>query len=192
MIDDISAAAPDQRRRGRRGRVSVQARRRHQHAQGGDNGTPLQKDEPQTHNPPDGAYIDYYLKADSPDVKIEVLDAAGAVRATFDAQGGGAAAGGRGGRGGRGGIANVSPLWQATPEPFQTGAGMHRVVFSPAGGGRRGFGGGGGGRGGRGRGRGGPAGPAPVNTGTFTARMTVNGKTYEQTFEMKPDPRGIE
>ena len=30
--------------------------------QGGDNGTPTQKDEPQAHNPPNGAYIDYYLK----------------------------------------------------------------------------------------------------------------------------------
>ena len=29
---------------------------------GGDNGTPLQKDEPQAENPPIGAYIDYYLK----------------------------------------------------------------------------------------------------------------------------------
>ena len=29
-------------------------------------------------------------------------------------------------------------------------------------------------------------------TGTFTARLTVNGKTYEQTFEMKADPRQME
>jgi len=33
--------------------------------QGGDNGTPLQKDEPQATNPPNGAAIDYYLKSAS-------------------------------------------------------------------------------------------------------------------------------
>ena len=26
-------------------------------------------------------------------------------------------------------------------------------------------------------------------TGTFTARLTVNGKTYTQSFTVKPDPR---
>ncbi len=157
--------------------------------QGGDNGTPLQKDEPQTPNPPVGAYIAYYLRSDtSGDAKIEVLDQAGTVRATFASGAPEAPAGGRAGRGGRGGIANVSPLWQSAPEPFQTSAGMHRVVFSPMGGGRRGFGGGGG----RGRGRGRASGPTPPMTGTFTARLTVNGKTYEQPFEMKPDPRQME
>jgi photosystem II stability/assembly factor-like uncharacterized protein len=148
--------------------------------QGGDNGTPLQKDEPQAENPPVGAYIDYYLKADSPDVKIEVLDATGTVRETYPAEATGRGGRGRGGRGG--GIPNVSPLWQVPPEPFQTGAGMHRVVFSPVA--RRfGFGGG--------RGRGAAAAPLQT-TGMFTARMTVGGKTYEQTFEMKADPRPIE
>jgi hypothetical protein len=26
-------------------------------------------------------------------------------------------------------------------------------------------------------------------SGTFTARLTVNGQTYTQTFNVKPDPR---
>ncbi len=156
--------------------------------QGSDNGTPLQKDEPQTPNRPVGAFIDYYLKSDaSGPVTIEVLDEAGKVRATYGNGAPAAGAGGRGGRGGAGagGIPRVSPLWQPTPEPFQTSAGMHRVVFSPIAGGRRGFGGGR-------RGRGGPPGPPPQITGTFTARLTVNGKTYEQTFDMMPDPREAE
>jgi hypothetical protein len=55
---------------------------------------------------------------------------------------------------------------------------MHRVAWSPGGGGGRG----GGGRGGRGGG-GGPA------TGTFTAKLTVNGRSYTQPFTIKPDPR---
>ena len=46
--------------------------------QGGDNGTPLQKDEPQAQNPPNGAFIDYYLRSDAAgDVTLEILDAIG-------------------------------------------------------------------------------------------------------------------
>src|SRR5205807_3290037 len=43
---------------------------------GSDNGTPLQKDEPQAENPPAGAYIDYYLRsaANGP-VAIEIVGA---------------------------------------------------------------------------------------------------------------------
>ncbi len=42
---------------------------------GGDNGTPLQKDEPQAENPPVGAYIDYYLKsAATGPVTLEIVD----------------------------------------------------------------------------------------------------------------------
>jgi photosystem II stability/assembly factor-like uncharacterized protein len=156
--------------------------------QGGDNGTPTQKDEPQAQNPANGAAIDYYLKtAATGPVTLEILDAAGATLATFSsdaaagpagARGGGAGGGGRGGGGG--GIPNTSALWRATPEPFSASAGMHRVNWSPGGGGGRG--GGGGGRGGRG------GGAAPA-AGPFTAKLTVNGQTYTQTFNIKPDPR---
>jgi hypothetical protein len=165
--------------------------------QGGDNGTPTQKDEPQAENPPNGAYIDYYLKTKpAGPVTIEILDASGTSLRTFTsetgapgapASAGGAgapAAAGRGaggGRGGGGGIPSTSALWRTTPEPFSAEAGMHRVAWSPAGGGGRG----GGGRGGGGRGGGG----ATVTTGTFTAKLTANGQTYTQTFTVKPDPR---
>jgi hypothetical protein len=143
--------------------------------QGGDNGTPLQKDEPQASNPVNGAAIDYYLKSDvSGPVSIEILDSAGTVVATFSnapAAVPGAGRGGRGGGGG-GGIPNTSPLWRPTPEPFATSAGMHRLEWTPvaAGGGR--------GRGGRG------GGGAPL-TGLFTARLTAGGKTYTQTFNVR-------
>ena len=157
--------------------------------QGGDNGTGVQKDEPQAQNPPNGAYIDYYLKsAATGTVTLEILDGSGAVLQSFsndpNAGGAGRGAGGFGGGGRGGGIPNTTILWRTSPEPFATSAGMHRVVWSPGGGGRGGggFGGGGGG------GRGGRGGGAP-STGTFTARLTVNGKTYTQTFTIKPDPR---
>jgi photosystem II stability/assembly factor-like uncharacterized protein len=147
--------------------------------QGGDNGTPLQKDEPQAPNPPAGVYVDYYLKtAVAGPVTLEILDAAGAVLRTFSTEPGSQAPV-PAGRGGRGGIPNVSPLWQTAPEPFSASAGIHRVVWVPiapgAGGGR-----------GRGGGRGG--GGVPL-TGTFSARLTVNGRPYSQSFVVKPDPR---
>ena len=142
--------------------------------QGGDNGTPLQKDEPQASNPGNGAAIDYYLKSDTTGpVSVEILDSSGAVVATFsNAPATTNAAGGRGGRGGGGGIPNTTSLWRPTPEPFATSAGMHRVEWTPvaAGGGR--------GRGGRG------GGGAPL-TGVFTARLAAGGKTYTQTFNVR-------
>ena len=98
------------------------------YAQGGDNGTPLQKDEPQALNPPNGAVIDYYLKtAATGPVVLEILDASGATVATFATENTsqptllGGRGGGAGGRGG--GIPNTSALWRPTPEPFSGRAG---------------------------------------------------------------------
>ncbi|HYV96426.1 MAG TPA: hypothetical protein VE967_03100, partial [Gemmatimonadaceae bacterium] len=152
--------------------------------QGGDNGTPMQKDEPMTPNPPNGAMIDFWLKS-SATVKLEILDAAGTVLQTYASDGSAADdAGGRGGRGGRGGggggIPNTSALWREPPAPFTGAAGLHRVAWSPPGGG--------GGRGGRGRGGGG-GGAAVTLPGTFTARLTVNGTAQSESFVVKPDPR---
>jgi photosystem II stability/assembly factor-like uncharacterized protein len=145
---------------------------------GSDNGTPLQKDEPQAMNPPAGATIDFYVRNGASPVTLEVLDAAGAVMQSWSTQGTAAPqTGGRGGRGG--GIPNTSPLWRTTPEPFSGGAGMHRVYWTPGGGGR-------GGRGGRG------GGPAAPSTGMFTAKLTVNGRSYTQTFTVRADPRSNE
>jgi hypothetical protein len=143
--------------------------------QGGDNGTPLQKDEPQAQNAPDGAVIDYYLRGNSSGpVTLEILDSAGMVVRTFSSEPGAMPPQPAFGRGGRGGIPNVSPLWQSVPEPLPSTAGMHRVVWVPVAGGGRG----------RGRGAG-----MPVLTGSFTARLTANGRTYTQPFTVRPDPR---
>jgi len=152
--------------------------------QGSDNGTPTQKDEPQAPNAPNGATIDYYFKsAATGPVSLAILDANGACLAVYAsaplADSGCASTGRGGGRGGRGaaggGIPNTSALWRPAPEPFSTDAGTHRIVWSPGGTGR-GFGGGRG------------AASAPP-TGTFVARLTVNGQNYTQTFVLKPDPR---
>jgi photosystem II stability/assembly factor-like uncharacterized protein len=190
--------------------------------QGGDNGTPTQHDEPQAPNPPNGAAIDFYLKAAATQpVSIAVIDAAGQTVAdcTIDPNTPPATPATDAGF-----PPNTTLLWRATPERMTSSAGMHRWVWSPGGGGGRGggggpvcAGGGAGGRGGAGGGRGGrggaapagappagapgaPAGPpaggrgagggrgggpaAPVN-GTYTVRLTVDGKTYEQPLVIK-------
>ena len=149
--------------------------------QGGDNGTPLQKDEPQAQNPASGAAIDYYLRADATGpVTLEILDAGGAVLRTLSADAPAGQAGGRAGR--AGGIPNTSPLWRAAPSAFPTTAGLHRVFWNPVAGG-----GAGGAAGGGGFGRGGSV---TLLTGTFTARLKVGEQSYSQSFVVKPDPRG--
>jgi len=147
--------------------------------QGGDNGTPMQKDEPQAENPVDGANIDFYLKSATA-YSLVISDAAGTNIQAFNVSAEVPPPAGAGNR--PAAIPNTSPLWRRTPEPMTATAGVHRLVWVPraAGGGGRGGGGGGGfGRGG-----------GQLLTGSFTATLTVAGKTYTQTFNVKPDPRG--
>ena len=147
------------------------------YTQGGDNGTPLQKDEPQALNPANGVSIDYYLKASvTTPVTLEIVDASGAVVGTFTSAPAAPAAPPAGGRPASG-IPSTSPLWRPEPERFSAAAGMHRVVWSTSRGGR-GFGGG------FGRGT-----AQPPYTGSFTAKLTVNGKVLSQTFTVRPEVR---
>ena len=145
-------------------------------AQGDDNGTPLQKDEPQAENPPNGAYIDYYLKSAVTPVTIEILDSNGASLETYSSAPAGQAPGGPGGQ--APGIPNTTALWRVPPAPFSAAAGMHRVAWDPNGGRRR--------RGPRG---GNNQPPPPRLPGTFTAKLTVNGQTQTRSFMVRPDPR---
>jgi photosystem II stability/assembly factor-like uncharacterized protein len=98
--------------------------------QGGDNGTPLQKDEPQTPNRPNGVLIYYYLKtAPSAPVEIEIDDANGLMVGSSNPPAG------RGGAA-RPGIPNISPLWQPEPLPPFSTPGLHRMPWTLTGGGR--------------------------------------------------------
>jgi len=137
--------------------------------QGDDNGTPTQKDEPQVPTPPSGAIIDYYLKAAATGVTtLEIVDASGTTVANYSSAPPAAP------------TApaamfppNVTPLWRPAPQVFSGAAGLHRVIWNPAGGGR--------GRGAR------PAStPGP---GSYTVKLTVNGRTYTQPLVIKRDPR---
>jgi hypothetical protein len=149
----------------------------YQFMQGDDNGTPFQKDEPHGQNRPTGAFIHYYLRsASSTPVKLAILDVSGKIVQTFSSDAASQPAPAR-----RSGISNVSPLWVETPAPFSAARGMHRAIWNPVaktaetpgvdGGVREG---------------------SVELTGEFTARLTANGKSYTQTFVVKPDPRSGE
>ncbi|HWZ27930.1 MAG TPA: hypothetical protein VNX15_05185, partial [Gemmatimonadales bacterium] len=141
-------------------------------AQGDDNGTPLQKDEPQAENPPNGAFIDYYLKTAPAGVTIEILDSSGTSLESFTSIPEKAPPGAQ-----PQGIPNTTALWRVPPAPLSTEAGMHRVAWDPNGGRRR-------------RGPRGGAQPTPPKLpGTFTAKLTVNGQSQTRSFMIRPDPR---
>ena len=151
--------------------------------QGGDNGTPLQQDEPHAQNRPNGAFIDYYLKAaPGTPVTLEIVDAGGKTLQMFssDPSRQAPSGGGRGGRGrgGGGGIPNLSPLWRETPERFSAAPGLHRVVWNPVGPPP----------GGSPDEDGAPRRGAPL-TGTFTARLSANGRSQSQTFVVSAETR---
>ena len=150
------------------------------YTQGSDNGTPTQKDEAQVENRPEGAFIDYYLRlASGTPVTLEILDAHGKTMHTFSSaparQGAESRPQGAGGGGAAGSIPRVSPLWTTQPEPFSAAAGLHRAVWNPvieaeSVPGADGF----------------DRGPLMPATGTFTARLSADGKTYTQLFTVKP------
>ena len=138
-------------------------------------GTPMPKDEPGAPNPPAGAIVDYWLKADAAGpVTLEIVDAAGDTVETFSSadelptepnlQ-----------------RARVAPEWFTAPVGLSSDAGLHRFVWSlhyaqPAA---------------LGPGRGGPFGGGGVwaPPGTYRAVLTVDGRTYEQPLTVVPDPR---
>jgi hypothetical protein len=141
--------------------------------QGGDNGTPWQKDEPQAENPPVGAVIDYYLKsAATGPVVIDILDSTGKVIRTYSSADPAPAPTTP---------QTVSSLWVRAPAVLATSAGMHRWIWdlrpTPPPSGGRGGGGGGFGR------------QQPMLTGSFSIRLTANGQTLTQPLAVKPDPR---
>ncbi len=175
---------------------------------GSENGTPLPKDEPFAENPLNGVMIDYYLKAaPSGPVTLEILDSAGQTIRRFSSDDPSTPRNPN--------TLNVQAIWTPVPPTLSAAAGMHRWVWDlrptpAAGGGAAGRGavvviaaggrgaagaagagrgagaaGGGGGGGGGGFGRGG----ALAQPGTYTVKLTVDGKSYTQPLTLKPDPR---
>ena len=147
--------------------------------------TPMPPDESTAPNPPEGAIIDYYLKsAAAGPVTLEIVGSDGkpvrkysSTDTVFTPDPA---------------TVTIPPYWFRPLAPLSAAAGMHRftwdVHYQPLDGGGR---------------LGGPNLPiaaighntiaAPttpwVNPGSFTVKLTVNGKTYSQPIVVKPDPR---
>ncbi len=149
---------------------------------------PWPKEEPTGENPPDGVTINYYLRAAATGpVTLDVVDRQGRLVRRYastdppaevpDAAN-----------------APVPLYWYRPPQSLSAGAGLHRFVwdvhYQP-------LDGGGGGRGGRGGlpiqavpGNTAPASGTPwVSPGTYTLRLTVNGRTLTQPITVRQDPR---
>ncbi len=139
-------------------------------------GTPLPPEEPTAENPPAGAIVDYYLKSGASRVTLEIFDAQKKLARKFSSE-----------------DQNedkhaekhpplpIAERWFPKPEFLQTTSGMHRFVWNLT------------------WGSGGPgadeafesgnlSGPKVVR-GTYQVRLTVDGRTQEQSLKIIMDPR---
>ncbi|MBK9484506.1 MAG: glycoside hydrolase [Chitinophagaceae bacterium] len=139
--------------------------------------TPVPPDEPAGQNPPDGAIINYYLASNAANVQLDILDSKGNqihkytstdTMYTIPPN-------------------NVPPYWIRPQQILSAKSGAHRFMWDmhyqplnvpPSY----------------------PISATPMNTapdptspwvmpGTYTARLTVDGKIYDQSFTVKMDPR---
>jgi hypothetical protein len=145
--------------------------------------TPLPPDEPAADNPPDGAIVDYYLaRASSTPVTIEILDAHGRLVRKFSSTDKPDATEAELKK-------QLIPLYWLRPfRSLSTEAGMHRWVwdlhYATPDSTRHDY----------------PISAIPGDTpryplgptalpGSYTARLTANGKSYTAPFTVKMDPR---
>jgi photosystem II stability/assembly factor-like uncharacterized protein len=140
-------------------------------------GSPLPPEEPTAENPPNGAVIDYYLKNDAGQVKLEIFDSRRTLVRSFTS------------RSAEHKEIKRPPMaiaerWFPKPEALEKTPGMHRFVWNLA-------------WGGSGNDGGEPqdeddffAPHAPrVVPGTYEVRLTVDGKTWTQPLKVAMDPR---
>jgi photosystem II stability/assembly factor-like uncharacterized protein len=145
--------------------------------------TPLPPDEPSGLNPPDGAIIDYYVGANSSgDATLEILDPSGRVIRTYSSRDTSMAPADLG---------NTPAYWIRPTHVLSAAPGFHRFVWDlhyapPAGTSSQ-------------------PGQYPISAtphdtpreprgpwampGQHTARLTIGGKSYAQTFTITMDPR---
>lgn len=144
--------------------------------------TPLPQDEPAGKNPPDGAMVDYWLPTEASVVVIEVVSPSGVVVRKFSSEDPVEQVDPK--------TLTVMPEWIRPPRVVSARRGSHRFLWdmrsAPSGGGGR---------------RGGPpisaiwrdtpigSQGAWVEPGTYTVRLTVDGRAQETKLEVRADPR---
>ncbi len=165
--------------------------------------TPWPPELPAGENPPPGAMVDYYLPAGAGDVKLEFLDGRGKTIRTYSSSDPVRSPDPATDPVAYNKICQETPTapdcnlplyWPAPPRVLKTSAGMHRfswdMHYDPipgAGGGGRGGGGGGGGAVPH---RTYPGVNSPwVAPGTYSVRLTVDGKSQTQPIAIRMDPR---
>jgi photosystem II stability/assembly factor-like uncharacterized protein len=141
--------------------------------------TPLPPDEPRAQNPPDGAIIDYYLGTAGNSATLEILDSAGKVVRKYSSSDPAEPPKDTG---------QIPWYWIRPPHVLSTAAGMHRFTwdmhYTPAPGARPSY----------------PISAVPFDTapsptspwvmpGTYTVRLTVDGKSAMQPLVVRMDPR---
>ncbi len=136
-------------------------------------GTPLPPEEPTAENPPSGATIDYFLPSAASAVRLEVFDAQQNLvrRSSSEDQS----------------TRKHPPLpvaerWFPKPEVLEKTAGMHRFVWNLT------WGSSGGPSADEDAEYRNPSGPKAV-PGTYQVRLTVDGKTQNQSLKVTMDPR---
>ncbi len=142
--------------------------------------TPLPPEEPAGKNPPDGAMLDYFLRSAANELEIEIVDSTGKVVRKFSSADKPEAVDEK--------ELNIPTYWIRPQQILSTAPGMHRFVWdlhysapesvkheypisaiyrdTPRS----------------------PLGPA-VLPGSYTVKITVNGKSYTQPLTVKMDPR---
>jgi photosystem II stability/assembly factor-like uncharacterized protein len=137
--------------------------------------SPLPPEEPTAKNPPNGAIVDYYLRAAADHIKLEILDEKQILVRSFSSDDP---------REAKHPLRPVAERWFPKPEVLETTPGMHRFVWNLAWGNpgekntdlpdddesRA------------------PLGPRAI-PGTYQVRLTVDGKTWSQSLKIVMDPR---
>jgi len=136
-------------------------------------GTPLPPEEPTAENPPNGAMIDYFLPSPAGAVRLEVFDAQQNLVRKFSSENQ---------RTGKHRPLPIAERWFPKPEVLEKTAGMHRLVWNLA------WGSSGGPDADEDSEYRNPGGPKAV-PGIYQVRLTVNGKTQEQSLKIIMDPR---
>ncbi len=135
-------------------------------------GTPLPPEEPTAENPPDGAIIDYFLPSSAKSVQLEIVDEQQNIVRKFSSED----------KIPKHRPVPVAERWFAKPEVAEKAAGMHRFVWDLA------WGSSGGPSVDDESESSDPSGPKIV-PGTYQVRLTVDGKTQDQSLKVIMDPR---